>query len=100
MVGVDVYFCGFRMQGIGFMQEVAEITLADDKRSPRDWFHPADSAALTPAPRLAESNLRHSLGGRGVFLILCDSIIFQTAGWGSKAFHSAIHNPKVRHRQD
>jgi len=65
MVGVDVYFCGFRMQGIGFMQEVAEFPFADDERSPRDWFNPADSAALTPVPRLAESDLRHNLlGGR------------------------------------
>ena len=63
MVGVDVYFCGFRMQVIGFMQEVAEITFAEDKGSPRDWFNPADSAALTPAPRLAEGDLRHSLQG-------------------------------------
>ena len=52
---------GFRMQGIGFMQEVAEFTFADDQRFLRDWFDPADSAALTPAPRLAESDLRHSL---------------------------------------
>ena len=62
MAGVDVYFCGFRMQVIGFMQEVAQFTFADNKRSPHDWFNPADSAALTPAPRLAESDLRHSLG--------------------------------------
>ena len=65
MVGVDVYFYGFQMQGIGFMQEVAEIPFADDKRSPRDWLNPADSAALTPAPRQAESDLRHSLFWRG-----------------------------------
>jgi hypothetical protein len=57
MVGVDIFFCGFQMQGIGLMQEVAEFTFADDKRSPRDWFNPADSAALTPAPRLTESEL-------------------------------------------
>jgi len=58
------------MQGIGFVQKVAEFTFADDKRSPRDWFNPADSAALTPAPRLGESDLRHSLlrgeSGEGV----------------------------------
>jgi len=61
MVGVDVYFCGSRMQVIGFMQEVAKITFADDKRSPRDWFNPADSTALTPARRLVESDLRQGL---------------------------------------
>jgi len=68
MVGVGVYFCGFRMQCIGFMPEVAEFSFADDKRSPRDWFNPADSAALTPAPRLGDSGLRHSLRGGGVSL--------------------------------
>jgi len=49
------------MQVIGFRQEVVEFTFADDKRSSRDWFNPADSAALTPVPRLAEIDLRHSL---------------------------------------
>ena len=65
MVGVDLYFCGFRMQVMGFMQEIAEFTFADDTQSPRDWFNPADSAALTPVPRLAESDLRHSLAVDG-----------------------------------
>jgi len=51
------------MQFIGFLQEVAEFIFADDKRSPHDWFNPADSAALTPAPRLADIDLRHSLAG-------------------------------------
>jgi len=49
------------MQVVGFLQEVAEFISADDARSPHDWFNPADSAALTPLPRLAESDLRHSL---------------------------------------
>jgi hypothetical protein len=53
------------MQGIGFVQEVAEFTFADDKQSPRDWFDPADSAAITPAPRLTESELRHNLDEKG-----------------------------------
>jgi len=55
------------MQFIGFMQEGADFTFADDKRSPRDWFNPADSAALTPAPRLGKSDLRHSLQRKGEF---------------------------------
>jgi len=54
------------MQIIGFVQKFAEFSFADDKQSPRDWFNPADSAALIPAPPLAEIDLRHSLfRGRG-----------------------------------
>jgi len=68
------------MQAIGFMQEVAEFTFADDKRFPRDWFNPADSAALTPAPRLAESDLRHSLS-TGRAMCAFQQLVSIAYGW-------------------
>jgi len=66
MVGVGVYFYLSRCKATDSIQEVADFPFADHRRSPHDWFIPADSAALTPEPRLTEKDLRHSLEwGRG-----------------------------------
>jgi hypothetical protein len=52
MVGVGVYFCRSRCKVTDSIQEVADITFAEYKQSAHYWFIPADSAALTPEPRL------------------------------------------------
>ena len=68
MAGVALYFCRSRCQVTDSIQEVADITLTDYKQSPHCWVIPADSAALTPEPRLLENDLRHSLSReRGYF---------------------------------
>jgi len=66
MVGVGVCFYRSRCKAADSIQEVADFPFADRRRAPHDWFIPADSAALTPEPRLMENDLRHSLqGGEG-----------------------------------
>jgi hypothetical protein len=70
MVGVGVYFCRARCKISDSIQEVADITFAEYKQSPHYWFIPADSAALTPEPRLEPLSANYdtvSKGGRGDF---------------------------------
>jgi len=66
MVGVGVYCYRSRCKVTDSIQGVADFPFADSKRSPHYRFIPADSAALTPEPRLMKSDWRHSLG-RGLF---------------------------------
>jgi hypothetical protein len=64
MVGVGVYFCRSRCKITDSIQEIADNTFAGYKQFPHYWFIPADSAALTPEPRLMEIDLRQVSLGR------------------------------------
>jgi len=75
MVGVRVYFCHNICKAIDSIQEIADFFFADYKPSSDDWFIPADSAALTPEPRLGKLSCQKSFRSRaqrlaisGIFL--------------------------------